>query len=649
MRSEDGSIIQECLNGKPEAFGILVDKYKAGIYAFVYAELRNFHDAQDVTQDVFLQAYRGLRNLRVWENFSFWLFCIARNLCKKWINNKSRRPDKDFIDDQDSRILDAPSLNSHHENQIFQSLQETMDSLPEDYNQVLVLHYFGGMKIKDMAGVLGVSPTAIGKRLSRARAMLKEEMIAMMGTAYEEQRLRSTFTFNIVEIVKRIRIQPTSTIKGLPWGLSFAVGAIITIMAINPALVSFEKVGTPIFSPMPVETKVLKVGEIPVDVIKTSNIAFISNNMGKGKGGEPKQPDMQNTFFMAPQGEGGEWVRKADMPTARTGLTCATVNGKIYTIGGATDWLGQSLSVVEEYDPATDTWTRKADMPNARFKLSSCVANGKIYVMSGFLKRGVGEVGWMPTTAVEEYDPATDTWTKKTPVPTERVPNRVLFSLSTLVELNGKIYVIGGLTSIGGVTLNLMKEYDPVTDKWRTLADMPTPRYAASCIVKDSKIYVIGGSFMQANWNGPSISYPLPTVEVYDPVMDTWTKKDDLPTPQMGTQQFASINGKLYLFGNVKESMTWGQPYKPDKFVSIYDPETNTLTEESDMTSGRLEGCVSVLNGKAYIVGGGTEYTGYPDIAVVLPTVEEYTPEGWSSSISPQGKLPNTWGKLKAK
>ena len=66
MRTDDGSIVQECLNGKPAAFGVLVDKYKAGIYAFVYTELRNFHDAQDVTQEVFLQAYRGLRNLRRW-------------------------------------------------------------------------------------------------------------------------------------------------------------------------------------------------------------------------------------------------------------------------------------------------------------------------------------------------------------------------------------------------------------------------------------------------------------------------------------------------------------------------------------------------------------------------------------------------------
>jgi len=54
MRTEDGSIIQRCLNGKPEAFGMLVDKYKEGVYAYVYNELRNLHDAQDVTQEVFL-------------------------------------------------------------------------------------------------------------------------------------------------------------------------------------------------------------------------------------------------------------------------------------------------------------------------------------------------------------------------------------------------------------------------------------------------------------------------------------------------------------------------------------------------------------------------------------------------------------------
>ena len=71
MQTEDGRIIYRCLNGEPESFGLLVDKYKAGIYAFVYAKLLNFQDAQDVTQEVFLQAYCSLYRLKRWESFVF--------------------------------------------------------------------------------------------------------------------------------------------------------------------------------------------------------------------------------------------------------------------------------------------------------------------------------------------------------------------------------------------------------------------------------------------------------------------------------------------------------------------------------------------------------------------------------------------------
>jgi len=59
MRTEDGKIIERCLDGEPEVFGLLVDKYKASIYAVVYTRIHNFHDAQDITQEVFLEAYRA--------------------------------------------------------------------------------------------------------------------------------------------------------------------------------------------------------------------------------------------------------------------------------------------------------------------------------------------------------------------------------------------------------------------------------------------------------------------------------------------------------------------------------------------------------------------------------------------------------------
>ena len=82
MRTEDGHIIHECLGGDTAAFGLLVDKYRASVYALAYSKLGNFHDAEDVTQEVFLKAYRKLRTLKRWDRFLSWLYAITSNLCK---------------------------------------------------------------------------------------------------------------------------------------------------------------------------------------------------------------------------------------------------------------------------------------------------------------------------------------------------------------------------------------------------------------------------------------------------------------------------------------------------------------------------------------------------------------------------------------
>ena len=82
MRTEDGYIIHKCLNGDKAAFGLLVDKYKASIYALAYSKLGNFHDAEDVTQEAFVKAYQKLRTLRRWDSFLAWLYSITSNICK---------------------------------------------------------------------------------------------------------------------------------------------------------------------------------------------------------------------------------------------------------------------------------------------------------------------------------------------------------------------------------------------------------------------------------------------------------------------------------------------------------------------------------------------------------------------------------------
>jgi len=73
MRTEDGYIVSECLNGDKSAFALLVDKYKAVVFAIAYSKLLNFHDAEDIAQEVFIKAFQKLGMLKNYDKFIVWL------------------------------------------------------------------------------------------------------------------------------------------------------------------------------------------------------------------------------------------------------------------------------------------------------------------------------------------------------------------------------------------------------------------------------------------------------------------------------------------------------------------------------------------------------------------------------------------------
>jgi len=95
-----------------------------------------------------------------------------------------------------------------------ESVREALATLPKTYREVLMLQYFGGMNSDEIAKALGTSPTAIRMRLSRARAQLKEEMVAIMTTAFEGQRLQAGFTFRIVESFFSAASLPSNPVFG---------------------------------------------------------------------------------------------------------------------------------------------------------------------------------------------------------------------------------------------------------------------------------------------------------------------------------------------------------------------------------------------------------------------------------------------------
>lgn len=617
MRTEDGYIITKCLNGEPEAFGFLMDKYKGSVYAFAYSKLRNFHDAEDVTQEVFIKAYQKLRSLRRWDNFLAWLYSITSNMCKNWIRSRASRPDSEFVEDQNAEALMQPSLSSYRENEITEILREAMDSLPETQRQVLALHYLGGMKGKEIARFLGISPGAVWERLSRARVQLREEMLGMISTTFEAQRLQAGFTMRMVEIMKRIKIHPIPRTTALPWGLSLAAGIIITILSFGPYLSILNPMAITAGSPLPVEAMMLKAGEIPVDILKTSEISVIASKQGDGDNGVPKLPE-PHTAIMAAHGEGDEWTKKTDMPTARGWCATSEVNGKIYAIGGLIG-IDVNTTALEEYDPVTDTWVTKADMPTQRNSTAIAVVNRKIYVMGGV------NAGTCALSTVEEYDPLTDTWTKKANMPAARLG----FSASVV---NGKIYAVGGY-ACGRIILSTVEEYDPVNDTWTRKTDMPTKRVHLSTSVVDGRIYAMGGGNVRqgnADYNGLSV------VEEYDPVEDEWTKKTGMPTARWSLST-SVVNDRIYAIGG-------GDRQVPSKTVEEYDPATDTWVKRDDMPTAKGAMSTSVLDGKVYVVGGINDKRQY------LSTVEEYTP-GFAAekkSVEAKGKLVTSWGGIKS-
>ena len=268
VKTEDGYIIYKCLNGDSAAFGLLVSKYEAGVYASAYDRLHNFHDAEDVTQEAFFKAYRSLRTLRRWDSFASWLYRITLNLCRDWIRAQSRRLDHESIDDQSQEVLESPSRSMYRRELVCESVRETLNLLPEMYCQVLTLHYFGGMTSTEIARFVGASPAAIRMRLIKARSLLKEEIFAMMNTTFEEKKLQASFTSRIMDVIKGIKIRPTPRITGIHWGGALATVLILAILGANPNMSISGSMNTP------------AAGEIPVHILTDSQLSAYASKRG---------------------------------------------------------------------------------------------------------------------------------------------------------------------------------------------------------------------------------------------------------------------------------------------------------------------------------------------------------------------------------
>jgi N-acetylneuraminic acid mutarotase len=293
------------------------------------------------------------------------------------------------------------------------------------------------------------------------------------------------------------------------------------------------------------------------------------------------------------------WTTLEPMPTARSGLGVAVVDGKIYAMGGYVNSRFSNLN--EMYDPKTDTWITRTQMPKPRSDFGIAVYQNKIFIFGGFGYIYGSVPGFIETTDV--YDPETDTWDTRASIPTPRE------DLCANV-VDNKIYLIGGNVYVGATWPSLCNKnevYDPETDTWDTKTPLPNYHGLTSAgldsAVVDDKIYVISQT---------EIDSTIPFNQIYDSETDTWSSGTMMPTLASGFSVVATSGEFAPKRIHVLSRNTH----------QIYDPETDTWTNGTTMLTSRYSLGVAVVNDELYAIGG---YNGDTDLAVN----EKYTPQGY--------------------
>ncbi len=273
-------------------------------------------------------------------------------------------------------------------------------------------------------------------------------------------------------------------------------------------------------------------------------------------------------------GAGDRWRIRASMSGARYEGAAASVDGKIYVIGG-----DYCKDLNEEYDPATDSWTTKASMPTGRHALVAVALDEKIYAIGG---REDGA----DSRRNEMYDPVTDTWTTKA---------NMIWDLQFpgAATANGKIYVIGGQSST--LVRRYNSEYDPSTNSWSLKADLSFARTKGAAASVGNKVYYIGGGTVATGHGSPG-SWN----QEYDPATDSWTTKASMPSARRYLTATA-LNGKIYAMGG---DNYFNSDLDEETANEEYDPATNTWTKRSTLPLPVERAMAAEAGGKIYLIGG---------------------------------------------
>ena len=287
------------------------------------------------------------------------------------------------------------------------------------------------------------------------------------------------------------------------------------------------------------------------------------------------------------------WTTRAQAPIARAEALKAVVKTRLYVFGGFSNELGP-VTRSDVYDPASNTWTKVTDMPTRLTHSGVAVVGTDVYFAGGYV--GIGSSGYNQTFGVRDvrkFSTTTKTWSTLPQLP-------VALAGGGLVALGRTLhYFSGNNSSRNDVGNHYELNLDNTAAGWITRAALPDPRSHFGYATRGRFIFAIGGQ--HGNDDGLTT---VQSVHRYDPLSNSWAKRADVP---IAVSHIASAtfvhNGKIIVAGGEIAHET------PTARVYSYDTEANKWSSLGYLPAARFSGVGAAIGEIIYFTGGSSQRT----------------------------------------